>query len=259
MRLHLLSDIHLEFFPYTLQHPPSGADAAVLAGDIGIPSEPHYSAFIAGAAMLYPRVYVVLGNHELYGDSYSGGRAKVREICAAHPNVMFLDGGVAEDIEGTDLRVTGCTLWSHVPDARKDISARRLADFWNIKGWSVERCNERHEEDKAFLVQEIARAQKDGKRLVVVTHHAPMTEGVSDPQYQGSELSCCFSTDLKAMVAGAPVAVWMFGHTHWNIDVTLSGGEGGRTGTTRVVANQRGYPREDVGKIGFRDDFVIEV
>jgi hypothetical protein len=43
--------------------------------------------------------------------------------------------------------------------------------------------------------------------------------------------------------------LWVHGHTHQCVDYTL--------GSTRVLSNQRGYPREP--DTGFRSDFVVEI
>jgi hypothetical protein len=43
--------------------------------------------------------------------------------------------------------------------------------------------------------------------------------------------------------------LWCFGHTHSNLDV--------RAGRCRLIANQRGYPDEDVRE--YRSDFVVEL
>ena len=60
MKLHILSDIHLEFAGF--DPPATDADVVVLAGDIGIGP-----GAVAWAAVTFPQpVLLVPGNHEYY-------------------------------------------------------------------------------------------------------------------------------------------------------------------------------------------------
>jgi Icc-related predicted phosphoesterase len=92
--------------------------------------------------------------------------------------------------------------------------------------------NALHAADVRWIEAEVTRAQSDGKRLVVVTHHAPLLHGTSQQKHAGSPLSCAFATDLTRLVK-EPVVLWVHGHTHHTHDTVV--------GTCRVTANQRGY------------------
>lgn len=91
--------------------------------------------------------------------------------------------------------------------------------------------------------------------MVVLTHHAPIVEGVSDPKFRGLDnpLGSGFVTDLTIAASGVdlagmprgrgallkrPVHTWAFGHTHWCCDLVV--GKAKEDGV-RVVSNQRGY------------------
>jgi len=45
------------------------------------------------------------------------------------------------------------------------------------------------------------------------------------------------------------IDLWVYGHTHANLDMTIS--------DTRLIANQAGYPGENVR--GFNDGLVVEI
>lgn len=54
---------------------------------------------------------------------------------------------------------------------------------------------------------------------------------------------------ITSSIAGTKVALWVHGHTHYNVDYKL--------GATRIVSNQRGYPAHPV--LGFLPGMVVEV
>jgi hypothetical protein len=128
MRIHLLSDLHLESGPYTL---PAGlaCDVVVAAGDIGVGTR--------GAEFLgtlpWPVVYVP-GNHEYYPDADGrvhdvGDRLAAIRAAARGTNVHVLDGG-AVVIDGT--RFLGATLWTDFGGANDALvwaAERHLRDY----------------------------------------------------------------------------------------------------------------------------------
>ena len=77
---------------------------------------------------------------------------------------------------------------------------------------------------------------------VVVTHHAPSPRSLRnwDPERPQSfgELDWCYASNLEClMCSDAAPALWLHGHVHANRDYQV--------GNTRIVANPRGYPREN--------------
>jgi len=62
-----------------------------------------------------------------------------------------------------------------------------------------------------------------------------------------------FTTDMAPLMERHPIDLWVFGHTHYNVDFVAEGG-------CRVVSNQRGYPRDvALRDNGFRPGMVIEL
>jgi Icc-related predicted phosphoesterase len=91
----------------------------------------------------------------------------------------------------------------------------------------------RHEASLAWLEKKLA--QTFAGITVVVTHHAPIPEGVG-PQFQGDVLSPGFASDLKPLIRKYAPQIWVHGHTHHNHCT--------RIGKTRVCSYQWGYPGE---------------
>ena len=72
MRIQYISDLHLEHY-HNLKIPSifrriieSVGDILILAGDIGYPSEKHYTDFIQFISDKYEKIFLILGNHEYY-------------------------------------------------------------------------------------------------------------------------------------------------------------------------------------------------
>lgn len=239
VRLQLWSDLHLEVFAD--QGPPShdvyvaAAPYIFLAGDIGTPGSDAYVVLLATIAGAHERVFIVTGNHEYHGTSIAAADEAMRTMCLVHPNVVFLDGTKTFDLADGKHRVIGTTLWSHVTDDQRSDVECFIPDHRRIDAWDVDKNNASHAKAVAFLRSEISRATVDDMRLIVLTHHAPLTSGTCKPQSRGSVLSSAFQTDLMYMM-GPPIAMWCFGHTHHCSNQVVAG--------TRIVSNPRGYKGE---------------
>ena len=255
MRIHVLSDLHLEFGP--LDIPRSPADVAVLAGDI------HRGAQgIDWARRMFPRIPViyVAGNHEFYGHEMKRTLEQLQEEAEktdGHVNFLNNDCLVHEGI-----RFVASTLWSdfrlfgQAPEtvaAAKEIAERRINDFRLIRwadgtdeqSFSVERSIVLHEKARSFLDRTLAHPLDS--KTVVVTHHCPGWGSVHE-QYRHDPLTPSFCSDLDHLMGRA--IAWIHGHTHDSFDYLWHG--------TRVVCNPRGYHGVDLNR-SFDARKLIEV
>jgi predicted MPP superfamily phosphohydrolase len=242
MRFHVLSDIHLEFYDeypgiaaFLPSHPPGHArfDALLLCGDLGDPGSAAYARFLADcvAALGSPLVFVILGNHEAYGRSLADALALARRACAA-AGARLLECESA-DLPGTDLRVAGTTLWSDIAPRHAPEIRACVRDFSAIEGWGVADHIDAFRRCSAWLRAEIAMAEAEGRRLVVMTHHAPLLS-LGDPKHARSSIQSAFASDLRALVG--KVALWAYGHDHFSAWEVVGG--------AIVISNQAGYPGE---------------
>lgn len=103
MKLHILSDLHLEFAAF---HPPAtGADLVILAGDIHVKDKG--LAWISAAFPDTPVLYV-LGNHEYYGRAYPKHLHDLKEKVQG-TSIHILEN---DTFEMDGIRFLGCTLWT---------------------------------------------------------------------------------------------------------------------------------------------------
>jgi predicted phosphodiesterase len=253
MRLHVLSDLHLE----RGGDPPAAADAdlVILAGDIGRGVRGLRTAL--GWWLEHPILYVS-GNHEPYGHGLPSLIGDLRRAAAAaHGRAIVLE---RDEVVLGDVRFLGCTLWSdfdvagaHERPRAMAICAEVVNDYEHIE-WTPAARTLRpddtlrlHRASRRWLQHRLD-AGFPGS-TVVVTHHAPLPprERIADPLHRA--LAGAFVSDLTPLMGAGRVVLWIHGHTHRRVDVTVRG--------TRVVSNPRGYPHEPVD--GFDPGLVIEI
>lgn len=258
MKLALFSDLHLELLDGESWQPPQlDVDVVILAGDVGRQTNGmEWAANAFRQAPVSPDVLYVAGNHEYY----DAGLSLLNEFQRPHwekMGVHFLEC-CAYDWPG--VRVLGCTLWSgfslhgmEVIDAAMDYAGKGINDYKLIRTeggnniltpWDTLQL---HQTSAHWLDAELGKPF-DG-RTVVVTHFAPHRRCVPS-QFEGSDLSPYFVTDLAWLMEKHRIDVWCFGHTHTNCDFVAENG-------CRVVSNQLGYQYERCD--GFRPELIIEL
>lgn len=260
MNIQLLSDLHLETHPHFVPEHALGADALILAGDIG--SYQEGSMLVTqgdndfGLARFSPRtdlaawpvpVFFVPGNHEYDGMDFEEAHARMQESCA-RLQITWLHRRV---IEMKGVRLIGCTLWSDfealVPaqgpltqQLKAREKAERAADFYLRKtGTTLDgqpflsaAVRAQAQADQAWLTQ--ALSEPFAGPTVVITHFAPSLKS-ADPRYGLTPGTAGFCNALDHLLPKANV--WMHGHLHCAHDYVQEG--------CRVVANPLGYARKN--------------
>lgn len=257
MKIHILSDLHLEFGKMKL--PEVDADVVVLAGDIGVGLQG-----IEWALQAFPwhrLVIYVMGNHEFYGQRTMQELWKAAKKKVEGTHVHLLENE-SIDIEG--VRFLGCTLWTDFclfgagerETAMK--AALGLNDYWSIlvshsAGYSQHKAMllrpthtlGMHEVSRAWLDRELDKAAGP---TVVITHTAP-ARGSLHSKWEHNPLSPCFVSSLPGLVERADL--WIHGHTHDSFDY--------RVEKCRLVCNPRGYANSADLNPEFDPGLVVEV
>ncbi|MHA7600556.1 metallophosphoesterase family protein [Alicycliphilus sp. T452] len=254
MRLHILSDLHLGV--QGMEHPRTGADAVVLAGDIARPEQAVAWARGFGKPVLY-----VPGNHEFYGASHAQAVAELERLSRG-TQVHVLSN---HSLRLGGVRFVGSTLWSDfrifASDAERQHAMaeaqRFMRDFSRIRMgpgpddalFTPQDAAALHEASVRWLRQALAEPF-DGP-TVVVTHHAPTLQSIH-PRFAGSPLNAIFVSDAEQLVAASGARLWIHGHTHDSFDYAVHG--------TRVLCNPRGYGKDGVNENPLFDPaLVVEV
>lgn len=247
MKLHILSDLHLEIEDFTPAR--TDADLVILAGDIH--AKTNGIDWIKTHFPTTPVLYV-LGNHEFYGTAFPTLLDKIKEE-TKETHITILEN---ESIEIGDIAFFGCTLWTDFEVmGNKVISCfdaqRFLPDYHHIRlSPSYRRLRPEdtiawHHASKQVLNQ--WSRQPLGRKRVVITHHAPATGSLAR-RYRQDMLSAAFVSAMDEWIAASGLTLWVHGHTHDVFDYRL--------GSTRVLCNPRGYPAEGVA---FNPELIVEL
>ncbi|MDE2599716.1 MAG: metallophosphoesterase [Rhodocyclaceae bacterium] len=266
MKIHVLSDIHLEFgkWPKDIDVNAIDADVTVLAGDIGVGLDGLRFALEFKRPVIY-----VMGNHEYYGqrpmvELWRKARQKVEgtHVHLLENEAVVLDG----------VRFLGATLWTDfslfgierqeemmrlaqhdMTDYNSIFVSVRRSSAWDEMGGrmrhggdllTAKRAVEMHHASRSYLAREL---NAPGQKTVVVTHHAPSAQSLTY-QKPGERLDSAYASHLDDLVAQADL--WIHGHTHIPVDYWIGNG--------RVVSNPRGYMGIELAD-GFNPEFVVEV
>jgi Icc-related predicted phosphoesterase len=248
MRLLILSDLHQEFVPF--EPVAATADVAVFAGDVH--TGKNGLKWILHTYREIPVIYV-LGNHEFYGQDIPKLTYELKEM-ARGTNVHVLEN---DALEIGDITFLGATLWTDFALAG-DITAgvaeaafqitdyRRIRLSPTFRKLKPQDTRAFHADSVRWLTEQIQNTS--GRKLVIVTHHAPSAKSIS-PKYKNHPVNSSFASNLESLVEATGAALWVHGHIHYASDYLL--------GSTRVLANPRGYPKEDVD--GFNPALTVEV
>lgn len=240
MRVHVLSDLHVEFANFDL--PDVDADITVLAGDVHTRNR---GLTVAERFTEKTPVVYVAGNHEFYGTAIPKLYGQVREQ-SANSSVHFLQN---ETIVLGDARFIGTTLWTDYclfgPNTRAQgmaVGKATMTDFRKIRVSPDYRkltpsyLQSSFQESIRYLKSVLSTPHAGP--TVVVTHHAPSVRSI-DPQYQHDLVSASYASNLEQLILANDIDLWIHGHTHHCVDYKI--------GNTRIVSNQRGYPGESTG------------
>lgn len=250
MRIHLLSDLHLEiesdFTPEILD-----VDVTILAGDIAKGDDAvhwarrHFSG----------RVLIVPGNHEFYGGHLQHTLAAMRAAADARVQVLDRDEVVIDGV-----RFLGATAWTDFSStgdveealewcyAMSDFAAIRTdrGEGSNVTIKPADLVSENHM-TRAWFEQKLLNERFSGK-TVVITHHAPawatmeayrlmlgkarVTQvPIPSRAYQRPHLRAGYLNRWDDLLPYADL--WCHGHLHLALDWPV--------GNSRIWCNPRGY------------------
>ena len=245
MKIHLMSDLHLEFSGGKFKHTPPECDVVILAGD----TSPGVAGLVWAAETFGDTpVISIAGNHEFYNQNrqvprfYDKLHKKASEL-----GIHFLQN---ESIVINGVRFIGCTLWTSFnlmgdQPLMMLLAEKEMNDYFAIKqvGGGKLRAQtvlNEHLESMSFLMDELEK-KFDGP-TVVVTHHAPSEMSVG-PYFRNKIDNAFYASNLHGFIDVAQPEVWCHGHMHSSSDYMIY--------DTRVITNPRGY----VGRPGYNNDF----
>ena len=240
-KFHLLSDLHLEFdtdkgtdFFYNLAGHVAldNPDALILAGDIAS-TWPLLERSLNMFLSLYPKVFFVAGNHDVYGRTWSKLQTQLNDFIhdfAGPSNLTCFDNGECT-WEDRNITFYGSTGWVNPLGQNYldyDLGAMKEPLQW---------MPEESAKFKQFLR---SRENREGEKRILLTHFIPHSIGIA-PRWKGIN-NWYFHNPVDNYVMDLDLDVCCFGHTHDPCDKTYSPNSNYRE--TRYLCNPRGYPNE---------------
>jgi len=237
MKLHILSDLHIEFAGF--DPPKTDADVVILAGDIHVGQK---GFAWAEEKFKNKEVIYVPGNHEYYRGTIPKLTEKLKALSEG-TNIHILEN---ETLTIGNVRFLGCTLWSDFrllnnPDIAVIIAQDMMNDFRLIrlspKYRQIKPSDTAiwHRKSRSWLEKELHTGNNEKIKNVVITHHAPC--GLSVPmRYKSDHLSAAFASEMGDFISKMGIDLWVHGHIHDSSDYHID--------KTRVVCNPRGYAHE---------------
>ncbi len=247
VRLHLLSDLHLEFDDYKPAF--TGADVVILAGDISTKARGvRWASEVFSCPVLY-----VPGNHEYYSGHFPRMLEKMR-MNSAGTNVHVLD---RDAIVISGVRFLGATMWTDFASTGSAtwgaITARTVMnDYKQIRaGENFRRLKPEDLAEESAKTRLWLQGQLDKPfpgKTVVITHHAPLMRSLAEYPDSGTHVDASYANDWKDLMGLEKVTLWVHGHSHQAVDYEEAG--------TRIVSNPLGYAGE---KTGFDPKLTITI
>lgn len=243
MKLHIMSDLHLEFDRYTMPVPSVDADMLILAGDIGVGS--NHRDWVLNLSDRYKYILLIAGNHEYYHQNYRDLRKAWPKIQASWnqeskgAQIFILDPG-SVTIDG--ITFLGATLWTDFDKNNPMVTNAAqfgMNDYRIIYDYDVglelknslypQTIFAQHERDLDFLTRNLDIT----KKTVVITHHAPSFQSIHNDYRNARDhlINFCYHTPLEDLVVKSKL--WIHGHIHCNMDYQIQ--------DSRVICNPRGY------------------
>jgi DNA repair exonuclease SbcCD nuclease subunit len=286
MKIKLVSDLHLEFSDCFINN-NEGADVLILGGDIMIAQDLHdhpepnntadqaaiangtglgrrqqaaqrFRDFLKRCSFQFPHVIYIAGNHEFYNGKFYAGVDYLREECAKHPNIYFLENDTKVI---NDVTFIGGTLWTdmnkgdpltmHAIEGMMNDFRIIKNDKRNYASMSARDVAGRHARTLAYFRSVLA--EQHDKKFVVVGHHSPSFQSCHPMYGNDTLMNGGYHSDLSEFILDHPqIKLWTHGHTHHPFDYVI--------GETRVVCNPRGYENDGYSEqTGWDPTKILEI
>ena len=266
LRVLTFSDLHLEHNPiWLLRKQYAPCDLVIIAGDLDSPLDSTIrwlstAKNFGGAPIIY-----VPGNHDFYGrGSPWQWEARKGKDAANGTCVGLGDGDEVFYVNG--VRVLVATLWTDYAlngtrhesmiRAQREINDHRMIlhqrEDRSIGLFRTSDALAQHKRDLAYFQRNLA-IPHDGP-TICVSHHGVAGLQSVPAEYHGAgndALNPAFSSDLTDLILQYQPEMWVHGHCHGSIDCMI--------GSTRIIANPKGYGPMYSGRLPENKDFVDEL
>lgn len=239
-------------FWYPPELPDDKETTLILAGDLWIGTKfIEWAGFswIGKVAPKFKQVLIVLGNHDFWPQgtlTIKNGADKCNAMLQDHGlhNVHVLD--MSTYVDG-DYLFVGATLWTDMNQA-EPMAMYNMSNFMAYDGkiafetgpngaytkFTSDRWVQTFYKHRDYIKHVVE--QNRDKKVVVITHHLPLTT-VSDPVYNGDKSNAYYMSDLSNIMLDNPhIKLWFHGHSHYQHETMFN--------ETLIINNAVGYTSE---------------
>jgi len=247
MKIHLQSDIHLEF-----DSKPDNlvmADVYVLAGDIGVISNTRaIKDYFNSIKDNCDHIIWVLGNHEFYHSVYEESLEKALSI-ANECGIKLLDIAFGtQDLEIDGVKFWGTTFWTDLHE-HDWFAHKKIQDGLNDFHVIHKKNGRKFTAHESYEINQFSRKLINWDADVIITHHCPTM--IPHPKFPLNELAYAFNnTGLEQKIIDSNIKYWLYGHTHHSTVEEYN--------CTLVVSNQYGYGVYNE-QTGYNPNLILEI
>ena len=262
-KFRILSDLHLEHGGFTIPYGEKDyTTVLILAGDIcNFSKRMSFSGFFQDACDQFKHVILVPGNHEYYSSSLTVGVTKFlsllnldcmdrqlrmpKNLTVLNQDTMVFD----------DVAVIGATCWTSFRNGNPIImnSARSMMNDYNYiryggadgyeRRLTPEHVLQIYGNHSKYVFDQIAIEKAAGRKVIVVTHHAPSHESVHDIYRVEGDINELYANHFEYRIADTKPDYWIHGHIHMACEYKIE--------DTTVICNPRGYLGYESSENGF--------
>lgn len=252
MKIWIMSDLHLECFPFpeALRLKIPDFDILVCVGDVIEGKCKEGFKFLRSLAGAKPIVFV-MGNHEYWYSTLPIEIEKAKKFAKEY-QITLLEN---DEIDLLGCHFIGGTLWTDYTFSgpKLDHNAPTGEKVFTALGndrpqpFLVNDSINLHQKTRQMIAKSVAKYD-GGMPIVVVTHHAPLFECLPKNAIGTFWAGNCAS-DLSELTDMGKIKLWVHGHLHHSVDFKRPLG-------TRIICNPLGYHFENES---FHENLVIDV
>lgn len=235
-----VSDLHLDRNGHPRLKPV--AKNLIVAGDLADGWTHHSINWLKGISQSFDKIFVVLGNHEYYGN-FKENLQRVHETTSTVSNLKILDDSRENIYLDHDEKVVlyGTTLWSKIPKEYHKYYLNSGGDFRKISNPNGGNGKLTPEMQNKLHLRSISKLSTSFKMLemnieyqscsyipIVVTHYSPLIKGCCHSRYYQNRVRSknhMYCTDLSGLMLTLGLfhnPFWIFGHTHYHTNTMMN-------------------------------------
>lgn len=253
MNIYYHSDLHFgvnrrkQPTPVKKEDLDPGFNVLILAGDV---LDHGYIGFTQLEEWIEPfdQVFYIPGNHEYYqhntlDNDMSIYTSEIKNIIKANDSLSKIIFDDMITLELDENIIIGTTLWTDLSDCdyfklmhlRHSMSDLNII-YVNGKRFLTDHWQDLHNKQLQYLDLQYSKYKDSGKKIIIVTHHAPSFQSVHQA-FKTSTINVGFVSNLDQFILDRPnIHTWIHGHTHSSHDYYI--------GNTNILCNPHGYSGE---------------